>query len=261
MLYIKRALLVLILSVQAGFSATEIRFNASAGSELPNGALIFTLPSDKASVEVSDVRLRISPGCGTNSARVGIAFPPADGSAGFKSRELKLEFEPFRGSSGNESRAGLWAGFATAPRGAQSIFSVTGRWAGILIELKESNDGSFSVLLLQRWNINETEAASRERGLSSDSCIEEICKLSECPTQVELKIKEGAVRISFAGAVLSAVAPNVQGRLDGNEVEKSLQPEMEEVRKGDLDAAFGLANYGELPETPVLLIKSFSVKQ
>lgn len=256
-----RPLVVLIFLIQAGFSATRIQFNAASSSQLPDEALIFTFPSNKASVEVSNGRLRISPGMGTNSARASIAFPPANGSVSGRSRELKVEFDPFQYYGGEEGRAGLWAGFATAPLGAQSIYSITGRWAGVLIEIKESNDGSFSVLLLQRWNISETDEAMREGGLTSDSCIEEICKLTECPAQVELKIEDGAVRISFTGADLTAVAPNVKGSKGGNEIEKALQPEMEEVLKGDLDAAFGLANYGELPETPVLLIKSFSVKQ
>jgi len=260
-LYIERSLLILILSTQAGFSATEIRFDAGSSSELPASAEIFTHITGRASVEVIENRLRLSPGGGTNSARAAIAFPPPDGSGGVKSRELKLESEPFTGSGEEGGRAGVWAGFAASPLGGQTINSPSGSWLGLLIEIKEANDGLYSVTLLERWEVDESGEARLEAGVSSDFARGELCKLTACPTKVELEVEAGMVRVSFTGADVFKVGTNVQGSEGGNEVEKSLQPQMGEVLQGDLDAAFGLANYGDLTETPVLLVKSFSVRQ
>jgi len=261
MLYIKRYLLILILSVHAGMSATELRFNANTDGQLPESAEIFTHVKGIATVEVSQNRLRLSLGGGTNSARAAVAFPPTDGTGGGKSRELKLEFEPFTGSGDEGGRAGLWAGFISAPLGAQSTNTAAGSWVGVVIEMKESKDGLCMVVLNQRWEIDESGEARLAHGLSNDCSREFICELAECPTTVELDLKDGKIRVSFTGSDLQSVAPNAQAMPGGTGVEIALQREMQDVLKGNLEAAFGLANYGDVTEAPVLLIKSFSVRQ
>jgi hypothetical protein len=97
--------------------------------------------------------------------------------------------------------------------------------------------------------------------VSSDSGFFNLCTLTECPTGIEMEVEDETVRISFSGASIHQAAPGITSNQGGSGVEKSLQPEMAQILQGDLDAVVGFANYGELLETPVLLLNRFSVKQ
>jgi hypothetical protein len=255
-----RPLLFLIFTTHVGFSASELRFDASKDKELPRNAQVF-FHGPGASIEMSDKKLQITSGSGVNSARAAVALPPAAGSAACKSRELKLDFEPFTGKNNEGGRAGLWAGFVQANPTAQTIYSVKGDWLGVLVEVKEDFEGKYSVTLRERWKTDEANVAHLTSGVSSDSTFVRLCTLTGCPTELELKVEEDKIRVSFVGARIAELAPGALGIPAGNEVEKFLQREMVAILQGKLDAAFGLANYGELPQAPFLLLKRFSIKQ
>jgi hypothetical protein len=259
MLYITRPLLVLILSAQVGFSQSELVFDAGKDSELPDIVEIGT-HGPEASVEMYDNKLRITTGSGIYSARAAIALPP-EGSAPAKSRAIKLDFDPFAGRSDEGGTAGLWAGFVSSPTGSQLVNSVGGNWLGVVVEIRETRDGLYSAALRERWEVGDRELPYLEPGVSSDSGFFNLCTLTECPTGIEMEVEDDTVRISFSGAEIQQVAPGITSNWEENGVEKSLQPEIAQILQGDLDAAFGLANYGELMKTPVLLLNRFSVKQ
>ncbi len=258
MLYIIRSLLVLVLSTHAGFSATELRFDASKDSELPDSAQIGK-GGPGTNVEVSDNKLLLTTGTG-NSERAAIAFPPTGESAATKSRELKLEIESLTNTSEGYGQAGLWAGFASAESGAQTIMSYAGGWLGIIVELRQGSDGRCYVTLRERWGISEG-AGNMAHGVHDDSAVFPLGTLDALPTNLELTVKDGVLRISFTGTGIGNVSPDVNVSPEGSQLEKTLQPGMAEILKGDLETAFGLTNYGETPEASVLRLKSFSVKE
>lgn len=258
MLYIKRLLGLLFFSAHCSLVIAGVEFDASWSSQVPESALIGTHGAG-AAVEVVDKKLKITPGSGINSARAAMALPTKGGTASDASREIKLDFEPFTGRH-EEGRAGVWAGFVTAQAGAQTIYGVAGNWLGIVLELKEgAEEGMYSVTLRQRWAMDDSGGPFLTSGVSSDVAINSICTLTACPTQIEMRVEDGVIRITFVGAKIAAVGAPAERSGGERGVDVLLQPEMAEILKGDLDPVFGLANYGELQETPVWLINSFSV--
>ena len=136
-----------------------------------------------------------------------------------------------------------------------------GDWLGVLVEVKEDFQGKYSVVLRERWKTDEAEGAHLKPGVSSDSTFVMLGTLTGCPTELELKVEEDKIRVSFVGAQIAELTSGTLGISGGNEVERFLQREVVAILQGKLDAVFGLANYGELPQAPVLLLKRFSVTQ
>jgi hypothetical protein len=260
MLYIKHSLLLLILSTHVGFAQLAQTFDASKSSELPERGVVFTRGPD-ANVEVADKKLRITTGSGTNSARAALAMPP-QASLPAKVREIELDFEPFAGRSADfDGVAGLWTGFVASGEGTQKILTVAGNWLGLVIEVREVLGGKYAVVLRERWALGDAGVAYLDQGIGGDSALHTLCELTNCPTRIKLIVKNEMVRVSFTGAGISEVAPGVLRGNGGDEVEKPIQPEMEEILNGNLEAVFGLANYGETQGSTSLLLNRFSIKQ
>jgi hypothetical protein len=263
MLYITRHLLVFSIAAQAALSAAEINFDAEKDTKLPGLAAASFTNGPDAEVVLFDKKLRITTGSGANSARAAISLPPtkrSKASDAVKTRELKLNFEPFTGRSEKSSRVGLWAGFASSQTGAESIYSVSGNWVGIVLELKESTDGNYQLLLIERWATSPAGQSYTEVGIFGEYARTILCETNACPTDITIKVESALIQISFSGAEVVALGKGAEGLPRRSWVKKPLQAKMTDVFKSDLATAIGFANYGSLPGASVLLVNRFSIK-
>ncbi len=253
MLYIIFLPCLLFFSAHCSFAFAGVKFDASLDSHLPDNAVIFTHGPGSA-VEVVDKKLMITPGSGGAGNRAAIALPSEGETSPDAAREIRMAFE--RPTNGGE----VWTGFLTAQDGPETVFLNNGDWLGYVVELANAPGGAYGVILRESWEIDPTRSSRDASVAPTDFGRFELCTLDEFPSEIQITVENNVVRVSFTDAQIVKVVKGEYGSIGGSEVEKILQPEMVEILKGNqLDPAFGLANYGNLQDTPVWLINSFSV--
>jgi len=258
---LKISLLVLAGIITCPGVALPISFDATEAASLPEGAEVIA-HGRAATVELEEGKLKLTTGTPAGSAFAALRLLPKEGTAAASPRVVEVVLDLDKLSRRVEAGfPALWAGLISSRTERADYFFLGGKWLGAVVELRETPNGQYAIVLRERWEMVDSPECPVTSGRTGDAAYYEICTLSGLPRQLKVRFEDGRVAVTVDGVEIAAIAPTAQRTASGVGVQQALEPEMTGILEGDVEPVLGLSNFGDLQEPAVALLKGFSISE